>query len=723
MANAFTAADQLSLYLTSAGGSAATGTASNSLGGCRTAIEVKQLDALISGDIANVIVEQISGACGTGETIIYGDTTTTLKVAGSDGAFGSASTVADGSTVQLVGSTANIYARVRRDGSADLGGNLSLDVRKTYNGAIGMGNVSTTDSASGKNYYRGLMLRNNGTTDLSNIYLLVGTLGTQRTTGTAQLGASGSGTIATATTNGFADWPAQGWARIKTSGGSLREIVYYTSRTSTSLTVPSTGRGRLGSSAAAGSATDTVDAVPGIRIGTEALSSEGKIQTIADENTAPSGISWYTGTTSANAASIATLKAGRHYGVWVHREIPAGATGTTSQETKLALSWSTYTQTFYGLYRVSQSSLSKWSLYAGTDTFPSFASPVTTATSLPFTYALTPPGSGSRTYRLACRYTDAYGVSSYNCATHDIAINSSGANVTTEVSWPYDVALTETAGGYVQLTAKYPTGIDSTDADKFRYYVKTDGTTATTGGSYTDAAMSFGFGLGGARILNVKLGPYSYGTPVSVLVTAYRTTGSKQSTNTTASSLTVSTVNPAPVSSPLFVYDGASNVDASGQFTTTVTYLNNPTNTVYFKTMPGVTELWSSTTLCFRIVCGTDGVPVLYFPTAWALYNSTISGTGTANAVEVVSANELYLCVAGQRVAKLDVSAKKFYTYGFDNEAAILSMDAPVLGPSFAGVSKSYIQVFDPALGRWRTGLAVDSTGLVTAPYYIQKTS
>ena len=92
---------------------------------------------------------------------------------------------------------------------------------------------------------------------------------------------SGSGTITTATASGFADWPSQGWARIKTSGGTLREIVYYTSRTATSLTVPSAGRARLGSSAAAGSATDTVDAVPGLRIGLEALGSEGTIQTVA----------------------------------------------------------------------------------------------------------------------------------------------------------------------------------------------------------------------------------------------------------------------------------------------------------------------------------------------------------------------------------------------------------------------------------------------------------
>ena len=151
------------------------------------------------------------------------------------------------------------------------------------------------------------------------------TLGTQRTSDSAQLGAAGSGTITT--TGSFSDWTETGFCRITQSGGTLREIVYYSSRTATSLTVPAAGRGLLGTSAGAGGATDLLDAVPGIRIGKEAptgSSTAGNAHTIANENTAPTGITWNTGITSASGVDIGNLAAGAIYFLWIHRAITVG---------------------------------------------------------------------------------------------------------------------------------------------------------------------------------------------------------------------------------------------------------------------------------------------------------------------------------------------------------------------------------------------------------------
>ena len=655
MATAFTNCDQLAFYPTTAGGSSATGRQAESLGGMRWPVQIRQIEALISGDINNVIVEEVGGYGGAGTCTISVNESGDLSFAGQDGTFGSAVTVVDGAVALLEGSSANYYCRVRRDGSDDMAQGMGLDVLKTFNNVIGMGNLSTTASAAGQSDYRGLNLVNEGSTDLTNIYLLIATLGTQRTTGTAQLGASGSGTITTATASGFADWPSQGWARIKTSGGTLREIVYYTSRTATSLTVPSAGRARLGTTAAAGSATDTVDAVPGLRIGLEALGSEGTIQTVASATTAPTGVTWYTGTTTATAATIASLTAGNGYGVWLHREIPAGATGTTQQENRFEIQWSTYSQKYYGLYRVAQASLEKYELFQGVDAFPSFTSAVTSSTSLPFLYGLSLPGTGTRAHRLVCRYTDTYGVKSYNTAPHNFTVNSSGTQVGTDVSTPYDVALTETASGYVTLTARYTAGVDSSDADTFRYYVTTSGVDPTTGGTPVDVTMSVGNGLGSWRTLSATLGPYDYGTDLRVLVTAYRTSDSKQSLGAAVEQVTISTVAPAPVAQPAGGYSESNGIDVGARLSSSVTYLNAPTNTVYLKSTPGATELWSSTTLVFRCLRLADGTVATFIPSTWALNNTTISGTGTATAFEVVSANEIYICVAGTRRLKIDV--------------------------------------------------------------------
>ena len=51
MATAFTNCDQLALYPTTAGGSSATGRQAESLGGMRWPVQIRQIEALISGDI------------------------------------------------------------------------------------------------------------------------------------------------------------------------------------------------------------------------------------------------------------------------------------------------------------------------------------------------------------------------------------------------------------------------------------------------------------------------------------------------------------------------------------------------------------------------------------------------------------------------------------------------------------------------------------------------
>ena len=67
----------------------------------------------------------------------------------------------------------------------------------------------------------------------------------------------------------------------------------------------------------------------GPAIGYESPSSDA-IQTIANEGTAPSGISWNTGTTAGAGLAIGPIAAGQWVGLWIKRPIAAGVGASVS---------------------------------------------------------------------------------------------------------------------------------------------------------------------------------------------------------------------------------------------------------------------------------------------------------------------------------------------------------------------------------------------------------
>lgn len=341
MATAATRADSVRVYGTGASSDGGTqASADASLGNYRSSREVGVLAATISSPISNVTVDYIAGANGTGTGTLTATGSDTLAWTPPGGTQGAAVTILNGETKILEGSDLNQFVRVTRTSATALSGTATLAIVDVYNNDVGLDNVSSAEATAGDNEYRAVCLKNVNSVTVADLRAYVKTLGTQRTTDTTQLGSSGAGTIAT--TGSFADWPDSGFAHIKTSGGSTREMVYYSSRTNTVLTVPTGGRAALGTTAAAGAANDTVDAVPGIRIGKEApagSATAGNAQTIANEGTAPSGITWSTGTTAATGVSIGSLAAGNIYFLWIHRAVVAGEVATPSTLNKIGLSF------------------------------------------------------------------------------------------------------------------------------------------------------------------------------------------------------------------------------------------------------------------------------------------------------------------------------------------------------------------------------------------------
>lgn len=337
MPNAMTRADSIRAYNTGAGSDGAAQTnADASLGNYRSATEISVLAVVRNSAIANITLDYVAGANGTGTGTLTASGANDLRWTPPGGTQGAAVTIANGETKVLEGGGsdgASKYIRVSRTSAAALTGTETDDLSDVVNNAVGFDNVSSAEAAAGDNEYRCIGYKNVGSVAVGGLTFWLGTLGTQRTSDTGQLSGSGSGTISTS--GSLADWPDSGCCQVRDNAGTLKEIVYYSSRTSTTLTVPSAGRGLGGTSATAGAATDTITPVPPIRIGYETPGGGGNVQTIANESTAPTGITWNTSITQAAGVSIGTLSAGAWRGLWVHRFVSAGAVAAASVLNKI----------------------------------------------------------------------------------------------------------------------------------------------------------------------------------------------------------------------------------------------------------------------------------------------------------------------------------------------------------------------------------------------------
>lgn len=330
-------ADTLWEYLTGAssdGGVQADPDAS--LGNYRSSSEAMSMSIIITSPIANITIDYASGGNEVGAGSLYAVDADNLqwKCYGED--YGSGVSIADGETkiietLDLPGA----YLRVSRTSAAALTGTATIALSETLNNVFALDDASSAEALAGDIEYRGTMVVNESTATVGLFKRWIGTYGTARVSTNAQLPASGAGTIETNTS--FADWPEQGFCHIK-NGAATREIVYYSERTNTILTVPATGREMLGTTAGAGAPTDDVHAVPGIAIAkdTDGVTSGGAaIQTIANESTEPTSVAWNTGITAATGLDIGEMTTGEQIGIWIKREVPEAMVATT--ETKVLI--------------------------------------------------------------------------------------------------------------------------------------------------------------------------------------------------------------------------------------------------------------------------------------------------------------------------------------------------------------------------------------------------
>ncbi len=310
--------DGLRAYLTGAGSDGGSqDDPADSLGGYRASTEAERVGTFLVAPIRGVQVLAASRANGSD-----GDVGSLQTVAAGKLRYTAPGSSTSGPAVSIIpgelkvladGEDPSKWIRVLRTTSDDLAGHGVVEFVDQLNNVFGLSNADNAESTGGGDRYRAVMLRNDDLIAISGIKLYVPPLpyGSTATSSAGQLSGSGAGTI-TGPAAAFCGWPKRGWCRIETSGASLREIVYYSSRTGAALTVPSLGRGRLGTSAGAGAADDVCYAVPGFRIAWEEASPKknGNVQTIANETTAPTGVTWSTAISSSTTQKRSTRSKG-----------------------------------------------------------------------------------------------------------------------------------------------------------------------------------------------------------------------------------------------------------------------------------------------------------------------------------------------------------------------------------------------------------------------------
>lgn len=337
----YTKADALLVFLT--GASSDGGEQSDpdlSLGNYRSSSLGGQPSFLVDNPIPGLKIERVGLGNGLGVGTLEAYDSNQIRWTAPGDTPGAADTIADGQTRMLISGSGQTcqYIVVSCHTDEDLSGSASVTLMSAYNNVIGMSNVPSGSSAD---KIRCVALKNVGRQKIKSLKIWLATLATQQISDDGQLGGSGAGTIET--TGSFSDWPETGFCRITQSNGTLREIVYYQSKTDTALDVPVNGRGLLGTSASAGAATDTLDCVPGLKIATESPVSDQFTEASDEYDTASvSGLSWSTGITKDTGLYVSSLDVDDMIGVWLWLAVVNGRIASPQLENNFLWEYSVY---------------------------------------------------------------------------------------------------------------------------------------------------------------------------------------------------------------------------------------------------------------------------------------------------------------------------------------------------------------------------------------------
>lgn len=549
-------ADSLRLYLSGAGSDGAAQTVfANCLGGYRSSTEAVRTAVQELPPLAGITIDIASGNLAGRNQIgsLLAFSADSLKFAAPGGTFGEEVIINNGDQVTLRdGNDSSQWIRVSRTSSADLRGIAQLVFTSQYNNQFGMEDIANAASVSGEDFYRATFATNVSNSRTHTATFFLGQLGTAVSGLSTGLASSGAGTIVAAA-DSFADWPHQGWCRIETNADSLREIVYYSSRTLDTLTVPSYGREVLGSTAAATQTTDNLYAVPGIRIAWEDADPvvAGDVQTIADVNTAPTSVSWKTGITNATGISSQELEPQEQGAIWMHLEIPPGIAAYAQHEISILAEYTVggdptvYTERMAGYFRVAVTATAQYELFVGENQIPDQSgTPDESFSSLPHTTTLE-LGTATTNY-IVTRFRNQYNLVCEPTEHRVITIDGSGNLATDPPSAPDSIRIDALPDGKFQVRAAYYLASDllAQQADTWLIYITFDGSTPDPS-SDTPVEVSIVDLGNGAALLDYSTASQSNGTVGKVIVRTQRSGDSVESVNSDVFTATIATSTPS----------------------------------------------------------------------------------------------------------------------------------------------------------------------------------
>jgi len=181
-----------------------TGGASNlkpslSLGGVVSTKEYRELRPIITSPIPGLQILQVFTSCGEGIATLEVDSSYSLVFTPPGADAGAPVRVEVGETKIIPGADTNKALIVKRYASdLDFMGKMTLTLVECLNGLVSMGNVADADRQSGKTYYRGFVLKNQGAMDIYDLQIWVElNAGLQSTYSFAKEDVGSDGTIQT----------------------------------------------------------------------------------------------------------------------------------------------------------------------------------------------------------------------------------------------------------------------------------------------------------------------------------------------------------------------------------------------------------------------------------------------------------------------------------------------------------------------------------------------
>ncbi len=216
------------------------------------------------------------------------------------------------------------------------------------------------------------------------------------------------------------------------------------------------------------------------------------IQTIANATTAPTGVTWNTGTTSGTGLNIGTLAAGEMIGIWIRRTITAGASASAGLLTEL-LSKFTYSAVEYntglrGKFRIARGTeidadfpgIVEYGIWIGQDAEPNLSAAADeTWTTTGHTTSLSL--AVDHTYHYVIRSKNKYGLWSQDFTSTPFIVAADGSDSPLPPSAPTDIVVGQNVSDEPKITALYEPAPDSTHrAMIWVIWLTLDGTTPDT---------------------------------------------------------------------------------------------------------------------------------------------------------------------------------------------------------------------------------------------------